>query len=230
MTTQHFGRADRHVGVGIDQRRSGVFRGPRFAQRRLVAVGFGVAMMLPMAATIATPLASAATAISAHQVHAASVASHTATPKSASACSKVSAASVAAIVGQPAPAVPAVSFTKSIPATKQSSGVSGVETQCVYGNGTAGETFILGFTVTSKPLSIGLLKSKTTAAVPASEKVNFTSYSGLGVPGFRVTFVSGSVHTDEIGGISGNTEFSAAGPGSLSVSKLASLAKLAKGL
>jgi hypothetical protein len=229
MTTQHFGRADRHGGVGIDQRRSGAFRGARFAQRRLVAVGFGVAMMLPMAATIAAPAASAATAISAHQVHAASVVSHIATPKSASACSKASAASVAAIVGQPAPAVPAVSFTKSIPATKQSGGVSGVETQCVYGNATAGATFVLGFTVTSKPLPISLLKSEITA-VPPSEKVQFTSYSGLGVPGFRVTVVSGSVHTDEIGGLSGNTEFSAAAPGSLSVSKLAALAKLAKKL
>jgi hypothetical protein len=62
MTTQLHGRADRYGGVGIDGQRSGVFRGARFAQRRLVAFGLGVAMTLPMATMIAAPAASAATA------------------------------------------------------------------------------------------------------------------------------------------------------------------------
>ena len=155
------------------------------------------------------------------------VVSHTATPK---ACSKVSAASVAAIVGYAAPAQPAFSFTTRAPATKQSGGVSGVGTDCVYGK--AGQSIILVIEVTSKPLSISLLERVTKASAPAGEKVNFTPYSGLGVPGFHATIVNGGVHTDEIGGLSGNTEFAAATSSSLTLplSKLAALAKLARKL
>jgi len=57
MTIQHFEKADRHGGVGIDQQRSGALRGVRFA-RRLVAVGLGVAMTLPIAAPAASFAAS----------------------------------------------------------------------------------------------------------------------------------------------------------------------------
>lgn len=153
------------------------------------------------------------------------VVSHTATSK---ACSKVSAASVAAIVGYAAPLQPAFSVTTHAPATKQSGGVSGVGTDCVYGK--AGHSIILVIEVTSKPLSISLLERVTKASAPAGEKVNFTPYSGLGVPGFHATIVNGGVHTDEIGGLSGNTEFAAATSSSLPLSKLAALAKLARKL
>lgn len=156
------------------------------------------------------------------------VVSHSATPK---VCSKVSAASVAAIVGYAAPAEPAFSFTTRVPATKQSGGVSGVGTDCVYGK--AGHSIILVIELTSKPLSISLLERVTTASAPAGEKVNFTPYSGLGVPGFHATIVNGGVDTDEVGGLSGNTEFAAATSSSLQslpLSKLAALAKLARRL
>jgi len=73
MTTQLHGRADRHDGIGTNQRRSGEFHGTRFA-RRLVTVGLGVAMTLPMAVTIATPGASAATASGVSTVRAGAVA------------------------------------------------------------------------------------------------------------------------------------------------------------
>jgi hypothetical protein len=53
------------------------------------------------------------------------------------------------------------------------------------------------------------------------------------VAGFRITTVQTahkSLTTDEIGGISGKTVIAAVGPNSLSVSKIAALAKLAKKL
>jgi hypothetical protein len=225
MTIEPFGKAGCHGGVGIDRPRTGKWCGVRFARRRLVAVGLGVAMTLPMAAALAAPAASAATAKRASPRTALNA--PTATPKSASACSKVSAASVAAIVGQPAPLQPAASSTNHIPATKQSGGVSGTETECVYGK--TATVFVLLNVVTSKPLTISLLKKTTLAGSTASDGTIFTSYSGLGVPGFRVTSVA-PVRTDQIGGLSGNTEFSATASNSLSVAKLAALANLARKL
>jgi hypothetical protein len=64
-------------------------------------------------------------------------------------------------------------------------------------------------------------------------KITFTSYSGLGPRGFRITNLQTHhkrASTDEIGGISGKTVFAAVGPNSMSVSKIAALAKLAKKL
>jgi hypothetical protein len=138
----------------------------------------------------------------------------------------VSAASVAAIVGHATPAITANDFTVSDPATKQTDGISGVKTECFYGTGTA--VFELGLATTSKPLSISQVESEDKASAPSSEHLKFTPYSGLGVPGFRVTGGSGSGAFDVIGGLSGKTLFTASGSGSLSASKLAALAKLAR--
>jgi hypothetical protein len=100
----------------------------------------------------------------------------------------------------------------------------------VYGDA----EFTLTNTVTSAPVALGAIeKSSVPTGTGQGLKVTFTSYSGLGVPGFRITTVQTThknASTDEIGGISGKTVFAAVGPNSLSVSKLAALAKLAKKL
>ncbi|HEY5274901.1 MAG TPA: hypothetical protein VIJ34_16960 [Acidimicrobiales bacterium] len=193
--------------------------GARFARRRLLAGGLGVAM----ATMTPAPAASAASASSASPVRAA-LAVPAATPKSSSACGKVTAESVAAIVGHATPALGADFSNARFPATKASGGVSGVATQCDYGKAPA--IIILFLAVTSKPPSVSVLESATkTSAASGGEKVKITSYSGLGIPGFLVSVGS----SNEAIGLSGTTEFRATAY-SLPLSKLAALAKLARKL
>jgi hypothetical protein len=185
----------------------------RFDLRTAVAVAIGLAMALPLATTIAAPAVSAA-----------------ASPKAASPCSKVSGASVAAIVGQSAPAFPSLSGTFANSRSVESGGNLSTQILCVYGDA----EFTLTNTVTSAPASLSAIKkSSVPTGTGVGLKVTFTLYSGLGGPGFRITTVQTAhknASTDEIGGISGKTVFAAVGPNSLSVSKLAALAKLAKKL
>jgi hypothetical protein len=183
-------------------------------RKTAIAVGVGLTMALSVAVAIAAPAVSATTAT---------------LQKAASPCSKVSGASVAAIVGQSAPAEPALS-SKIPDRSLESGGNLGIQILCVYGD----SEFTLTNTVTPAPVALSAIKQNS---VPTGTgrglKVTFTSYSGLGVPGFRVTTVQTAhkrASTDEIGGISGKTVFAAEGPYSLSVSKLAALAKLAKKL
>jgi hypothetical protein len=158
------------------------------------------------------------------------VATSPASLKSSSLCGKVSAAAVSAIVGYPTPAQALGSATTHVPATKQSHGISGVETDCVYGKGT--KSVILGYFVTSKPLTLSLLESETKSSLSGTgAKVKFTSYPGLGAQGFLVT-QGGTGGFEEIGGLTGNKAFIATTTfkGAVSLSKLASLARLAKKL
>jgi hypothetical protein len=62
VTTQLHGGPDRCGAVGIDEQRPGVVGGARFGGRCLAVVGFGIAIGLVMAAAIAAPTVSAASA------------------------------------------------------------------------------------------------------------------------------------------------------------------------
>ena len=180
-----------------------------------IAVEVCLAIALPLATAFVAPPLSAATA---------------ALQKAASPCSKVSGASVDAIVGESAPAEPSLSGTIANSRWVESGGNLGTQIQCVYGD----EEFTLTNTMPSVPVTLGAIKqSSVPTGTGQGLKVTFTSYSGHGVRGFRITTVPTAhkrASTDEIGGISGKTVFAAVGPYSLSVSKLAALAKLAKKL
>ena len=160
-------------------------------RKTAIAVGVGLTMALSLAVATAAPAVSATTAT---------------LQKAASPCSKVSGASVAAIVGQSAPAEPALS-SKIPDRSLESGGNLGIQILCVYGD----SEFTLTNTVTPAPVVLSAIKQNS---VPTGTgrglKVTFTSYSGLGVPGFRVTTVQTAhkrASTDEIGGISGKTVF-----------------------
>jgi hypothetical protein len=184
-------------------------------RKTAIAVGVGLTMALSLAVAIAAPGVSATTAT---------------LQKAASPCSKVSGASVAAIVGQSAPALPSLSGTTANSRSMESGGNLSTQILCVYGDA----EFSLTNTVTPAPVALSAIKqSSVPTGTGQGLKVTFTPYSGHGVRGFRVTTVQTahkSASTDEIGGISGKTVFAAVGPYSLSVSKLAALAKLAKKL
>jgi hypothetical protein len=187
-------------------------------RKTAIVAGVGLAMPLPLATTIAAPAVSAATVASL---------------KAASACNKVSAASVTAIVGKSAPLEPyPVSGTiANAPPSVESGGNPATQTKCIYGD----DEFTLTNTVTSAPVALSAIKTASVQGAGHGLKITFTSYSGLGARGFRIINLqtrhkSASTSTDEIGGISGKTVFAALGPNSLSVSKLAALAKLAKKL
>jgi hypothetical protein len=222
MNMQLDGRADRSRGLGIDSRRSGALCAARFARQHVTAV----AMTLPIAAMIAVPAATAATRTTA-VTDLSHIAARTMDPRSASVCNKVSAAAVAAIVGHPAPAQTAEDSSKQYSAAETGVGVPGVVTACLYGSG---GTYILQFTSATKPLTVSGVEKVIKASATASDQLKFTSYSGLGVPGFGVTSVSSGTRTEEIAGVVGKTVFSAGTSNSLTVSKLAALAKLAKKL
>ena len=185
--------------------------------KKAIAVGIGLTMALSLAAAFVAPAVSATTA---------------ALQKAASACNKVSAASVTAIVGHSEPAEPEVSGTiANAPPSVESGGNPATQTTCVYGD----DEFTLTKTVTSVPVALSAIKTASVQGAGHGLKITFTSYSGLGASGFRIINLqtrhkSASTSTDEIGGISGKTVFAALGPNSLSVSKLAALAKLAKKL
>jgi hypothetical protein len=187
-------------------------------KKKAIAVAVSLAMALPLAATISAPTVSAATAASS---------------KVSSPCGKVSAASVAAIVGKSAPLEPyPVSGTiANAPPSVESGGNPATQTTCIYGD----DEFTLTNTVTSAPVALSAIKMNAVQGAGQGLKIIFKSYSGFGVRGFRIMNVQtrhgrSGASTDEIGGISGKTVFAALGPNSLSVSKLAALAKLAKKL
>jgi hypothetical protein len=186
--------------------------------KKAIAVGIGLTTALSLAAGFVAPAVSAATVASL---------------KAASACNKVSAASVTAIVGKSAPLEPyPVSGTiANAPPSVESGGNPATQTTCIYGD----DEFTLTNTVTSAPVALSAIKMNAVQGAGQGLKIIFKSYSGFGVRGFRIMNLQtrhgrSGASTDEIGGISGKTVFAALGPNSLSVSKLAALAKLAKKL
>jgi hypothetical protein len=117
-----------------------------------------------------------------------------------SSCSKVSAASVAAVVGH---SVPVGTYsTNNLKATKADDEISAIETSCIYGSvaslAALGNDVIVGFEVTSKPLT------------GAELKFVFKPYSGLGMKAFYYTFTDAGIPIQGIEAINGTTVYAAA--------------------
>ena len=147
-------------------------------------------------------------------------------------CSKVSAAAVSAIIGYSVPAATAITLHEK--PTAQNFGVSGVTTICTFGGGTTvaalKKDVSLTFEITSRPLTAHEVKTGLAKTTSATIKTTVASYSGLGVPGLYFTETSAGIHGQGIVGLSGTTYFGATVDQPLSMSKLASLAKLAQTL
>ena len=157
----------------------------------------------------------------------------TATPvSSASICSKVSASAVSAIVGYSLPA--ATVGTVNIKATKQNNEISAVVTACTFGAETSlaalKKDVFLQIEVTSRALTSQDVQKALSTKALGTTHLNITQYGGLGVPGFYITFSESGTKTETMSGYAGTHEFGATVYGSLSQSKLASLAKLAQTL
>jgi hypothetical protein len=150
---------------------------------------------------------------------------------SSNVCSKVSASSVAAIVGYPMKAP--TFYTRNIPASSSTDGVSGAYSLCTYDDttttGLAGlqKEVDLSLEITSKALTIAELKQGASKA-GAGTKVTVTSYPGLGLPALYLV-VSGSGTVDqEITVLNGKMVYTAnIANKTLPKAKLASIAKLA---
>jgi hypothetical protein len=146
-------------------------------------------------------------------------------------CTKVSPASVAAVVGHP---VPAGTFSvNEVKPTKADDEISAVVTTCAYGSVASltalGRDVIIGFEVTSKPLTGSELKDSLDQATAL--KFVFKPYSGLGMKAFYYTFTDGGVVIQGIEALNGTTIYAAAlytkAP---AAPKLAALVRLAEKL
>jgi hypothetical protein len=149
----------------------------------------------------------------------------------ASTCSRISTASVAAIVGHP---VPAGTFSANkVKASKADDEISAVVTSCLYGSAKSvtalGQDVIIGFEVTSKPVTGSELKQSLSQA--EALKFVFKPYSGLGMKAFYYTFTDSGIAIQGIEAINGTTIYAAAlytkAP---AAPKLAALVRLAEKL
>lgn len=124
--------------------------------------------------------------------------------------SKVSAASVAAVVGH---SVPAGTYsTNNLKATKADDEISAIETSCIYGSvaslAALGNDVIVGFEVTSKPLTEAELKHALRQA--QALKFVFKPFAGLGMKAFYYTFTDAGIPIQGIDAINGTTVYAAA--------------------
>jgi hypothetical protein len=158
--------------------------------------------------------------------------SHTAVGRSSSICAKVSAGSVSAIVGYPVPA--ATTSVRNLPATAQDGGISAVVTTCTFGPQASLAELLKDVTLTleatSKPLTAAGIEKDLQDRSSASLKITVKSYSGLGVPGLYYTETGAGITGQGISGAVGDRVFGASVERPLTMSKLASLAKLANKL
>lgn len=161
------------------------------------------------------------------------VAAGAAAARTSSLCDKVSAASVSAIIGYKVPAP--TSDTLTIKPEKENFEISGTDTVCTYGPETSMATILkavsLSYEVISKPLtSAEMQESIKRASVNATFK--FTTYPGLGVPGFYFSLTEAGITGQGISGVLGGTRYFGATVENKNVSKttLANLAKLAEKL
>jgi len=156
----------------------------------------------------------------------------TAKSASSSICSKVTAAAVSAIVGYSVPA--ATTTTLHEKPTAQNFGISGVTTLCVFGAQTSlaadKKDVDLTFEITSRALTAQEVKTELAKLKSATSTITVAPYSGLGVPAFRFTETAAGIKAAGIVGLAGTTYFGASVLQPLPVSKLASLAKLARTL
>ena len=124
--------------------------------------------------------------------------------------SKVSAASVAAVVGH---SVPAGTYsTNNLKATKADDEISAIETSCIYGSvaslAALGNDVIVGFEVTSKPLTEAELKHALRQA--QALKFVFKPFAGLGMKAFYYTFTDAGIPIQGIDAINGTRVYAAA--------------------
>lgn len=154
---------------------------------------------------------------------------------SAAICKNVSAASVSAIVGYTVPAPTYYSIKE--PATKKNFYISGVSGSCTYGKETSLAMIMKAVTldveITSKPFTAAELKEEISSVESTSKLFHFKikPYSGLGTPAFYFSLSEAGYFGQGISSISGTTFFGASVSNkNISISKIASLAKLAEKL
>lgn len=197
--------------------------------RRSRALVFGVASIsmliaVPVVAQAATR--NGATIQARHTVNGVSA-------RTLSICDKVSAASVSAIIGYKVPAGTGTTF--NIKPTKANYLISGTNTICTYGSGTSMAALVkdvsLSIEVISKPLTTAEMQQSIEKASKTA-KIKFSTYSGLGVPGFYFSVTEDGITGQGITGIVSGTHFFSADVESKNVSKttIAALAKLAEKL
>jgi hypothetical protein len=116
---------------------------------------------------------------------------------------------VAAVVGHSVPA--GTLSTHNLKATKADDEISAVVTSCIYGSVTSltalGKDVLVGFEVTSKPLTGSELKHALSQA--QALKFVITPYSGLGMKAFYYTFTEAGIPIQGIEAIDGTTVYSA---------------------
>ncbi len=182
-----------------------------------------------LAAPLVAQAASSARASSAQRQAPARVAAR----EGSSICGKVSTAAVSAIVGYAVPTPTA--GTVNIKATKTNDEISAVVTACTYGPETSlaalKKDVILQIEVTSRPLTSKEFQDAISTKTIGVAHFNVKPYSGLGVPGFYLTFTESGISAETISGVQGTSEFGASvyNP-AFPQSKLAALAKLARTL
>jgi hypothetical protein len=153
----------------------------------------------------------------------------------ASICSKVTAASVSAIVGYTVPAP--TQTVLHLPADKNDYETSSVDTSCTFGAEKSiaeiAKSVTLDIAVAAKPFTEAEILASTKKAEQIShDKFKLVSYSGLGVPAYYLTETADGLHIQVLSGVVGGTHsFGAAvDSATLSITKLAELAKLAEKL
>ena len=124
------------------------------------------------------------------------------TARASSICDKVSAASVSALIGYKVPAATAITY--NIKPTKANYEISGTNTLCTYGSGKSMAALLkdvsLSIEVISKPLTSAEMQ-QSIAKASKTAKIKFTSYSGLGVPGFYFSVTEEGITGQGITGI-----------------------------
>jgi hypothetical protein len=140
---------------------------------------------------------------------------------------------VSAIIGYKVPAATAYNFKVKPTATNYE--VSGTETTCTFGAETNMADILkavtLSYETISKPLTSAELQQSIAKATKIA-KFKFSTYTGLGVPGFYFSLSEAGITGQGITGIQSGTTFFGASVESKSVSKstIAALAKLAENL
>jgi hypothetical protein len=179
-----------------------------------------LAGLIPAVAYGATP-SGAPTEVGSPKLHASSL------------CSAVSAASISALIGYKVPAGTGTTF--KIKPTKANYGISGTNIVCTYGGAASMAALLkdvsLSYEVISKPITTAEIE-QSMAAVSKDIKFKFSTYSGLGVPGFYFSLSEAGIVGQGISGEQTSTRFFGASVESKTVSKstLAALAKLAEKL
>ncbi|MFZ1063059.1 MAG: hypothetical protein WAN30_06260 [Acidimicrobiales bacterium] len=148
-------------------------------------------------------------------------------------CAKVSAAQVSSLIGYKVPA--GVADTLQVKPTKENYEISGTTTTCTYGAETSMATILKAVTLSYETISKPLTPAEMQASIAKTSSIahfKFSTYTGLGVPGFYFSLTEAGITGQGITGVKNGTTYFGASVESKSVSKstIAALAKLAEGL